>query len=70
MFGIVATAPPGTSNLELKKIILKNFSDMATPGEASEKLTEMRMTAEQPIVYYNNQYAAVHEVVFDLTPEE
>ena len=43
---------------------------MATPGEASQKLTQLKMTAEQPIVYYNNSYAAIHEAAFDLQPEE
>ena len=70
MFSIVAVTPSSTSNCKLKKIVLKNFSDMGTAGEASKKLSQMRMSEEQPIVYHNNQFTAIHEVAFDLTPEE
>ena len=70
VFGIIASTPPNTENQELKKIIFQNFSDIATAIEAAEKLKAMRMPTEQPIVYYNNYYAAVHKATFDLTLDQ
>ena len=54
----------------MKKFVLKNFSDIATPTEASQKLRNMKTTSDQPIVSYNYNYAAVHEAAFDINPSE
>ena len=54
----------------MKKIVLRNFSNIATPTEAAQKLRNMRMTTDQPIASYNYNYAAVHEAVFDINPSE
>ena len=54
----------------MKKVILRNFSDIATPMEAVQKLRNMRMTSDQPIASYNYNYAAVHEAAFDIHPSE
>ena len=48
VFGIVAATPENIDNLEMKKV-LRNFSDIATPTEAAQKLRNMRMTSDQPI---------------------
>ena len=54
----------------MKKVILRNFSDISTPTEAAQKLRNMRMTSDQPIASYNYNYAAVHEATFDIHPLE
>ena len=54
----------------MKKVVLRNFSDIATPMEAAQKLRNMKMTPEQPIASYNYNYAAVHEAAFDISPSE
>ena len=41
VFGIIASTPKDISDLELKQIILQNFSDIATPSEAAQKLRTM-----------------------------
>ena len=70
VFGIVAATPENIDDLEMKKVVLRNFSDIATPTEAVQKLTNMRMTLDQPIASYNYNYAAVHEAAFDIHPSE
>ena len=54
----------------MKKVVLRNFSDIATPMEAAQKLRNMKMTSDQPIASYNYNYAAVHEAAFDINPSE
>ena len=70
VFGIVATTVESIDDLEMKKIVLRNFSDIATPTEAAQKLRNMRMTSDQPIASYNYNYAAVHKTAFDIHPSE
>ena len=70
VFGIVAATPENIDDLEVKKIVLRNFSDIATPMEAAQKLRNMKMTSEQPIASYNYNYTAVHEATFDIHPSE
>ena len=70
VFGIVAATPENIDDLEMKKVILRNFSDIATPPEAAQKLRNMKMTSDQPIVSYNYNYGAVHEAAFDINPSE
>ena len=70
VFGIVAATPENIDDLEMKKIVLRNFSDLATPTEAAQKLRNMKMTSDQPIASYNFNYAAVHEAAFDINPSE
>ena len=47
VFGIVAATPENIDDLEMKKVVLRNFSDTATPTEAAQKLRNMRMTSDQ-----------------------
>ena len=54
----------------MKKVILRNFSDIATPTEDAQKLRNMKMTSDQPIASYNYNYTAVHEAAFDINPLE
>ena len=54
----------------MKKVVLRNFSDIATPMEAAQKLMNMKMTSNQPIASYNYNYAMVHEAAFDINPSE
>ena len=68
--GIVAATPENIDNLEMKKVVLRNFSDIATPTEAAQKLRNMKMTSDQPIASYNYNYAVVHEAAFDINPSE
>ena len=49
VFGIVAATPENIDDLEMKKVVLRNFSDIVTPMEAAQKLRNMRMTSDQPI---------------------
>ena len=70
VFGIVAATPENIDDLEMKKVVLRNFSDIATPTEAAQKLRNMRMTSDQPIASYNYNYAVVHEAAFDIHPSE
>ena len=70
IFGIVAATPENIDDLEMKKVVLRNFSDLATPTEVAQKLRNMRMTSDQPIASYNYNYAAVHEAAFDIHPSE
>ena len=68
-FGIVAATPENIDNLEMKKLVLRSFSDIATPMEAVQKLRNIKMTSDQPITSYNN-YTAVHEAAFNINPSE
>ena len=70
VFGIIADTPKNIDDLEMKKIVLGNFSNIATPTEAAQELINMKMTSDQPIASYNYNYAAVHEAVFDINPSE
>ena len=70
VFGIIASTPKDISDLELKQIILQNFSDIATPSEAAQKLRTMQMKAEQPIRAHNYYFSAVHEAAFGIKPED
>ena len=70
VFGIVAATPENIDNLEMKKVVLRNFSDIATPMEAAQKLRNMKMTSDQPIASYNYNYAAVYEAAFNINPSE
>ena len=54
----------------MKKVVLRNFSDIATPTEAAQKLRNMKMTSDQPIASQNYNYAAVHEAAFNINPSE
>ena len=54
----------------MKKVIIRNFSDIATPMDAAQKLRNMKMTSDQPIASYNYNYAAVHKAAFDINPSE
>ena len=54
----------------MKKVVLRNFSDIATPTEAAQKLRNMKMTSDQPIASYNYNYAVVHEAAFDINPSQ
>ena len=70
VFGIVAATPENINDLEMEKVVLRNFSDIATPTEAAQKLRNMKMTSDQPIASYNYNYTAVHEAAFDINPSE
>ena len=70
VFGRVAATPKNIDDLEMKKVILRNFSDIATPMEAEQKLRNMRMTSDQSIASYNYNYAAVYEAAFDIHSSE
>ena len=65
MFGTVAATPENIDDLEMKKIVLRNFSDIATPTEAAQKLRNMKMTSDQQIASYN-----YNEAAFDINPSE
>ena len=54
----------------MKKVVLRNFSDIATPTQAAQKLRNMRMTSDQPIASYNYNYATVHIAASDIHPSE
>ena len=70
VFGIVAATPENIDDLKMKKVILRNFSDIATPTKATQKLRNMKMTSDQPIASYNYNYVAVHKAAFDINPSE
>ena len=38
--------PRNINDLEMKKVVLRNFSDIATPTEAAQKLRNMKMTSD------------------------
>ena len=54
----------------MKKVVLRNFSDIATPTEAAQKLRNMKITSDQPIALYNYNYAVVHKATFNINPLE
>ena len=62
--------PSPCEDLKDLSVVLRNFSDIATPKEAVQKLRNMRMTSDQPIASYNYNYAAVHKAAFDIHPSE
>ena len=70
VFGIVAATPETIDDIEMKKVVQRNFSDIATPTEAAQKLRNMKMIPDQPIASHNYNYAAVHEAAFDINPSE
>ena len=70
VFGIIASTPKDISDLELKQIILQNFSDIATPSEAAQKLRTMQMKTDQPIRSHNYYFTAVHKAAFGIKPED
>ena len=58
----VAATPENIDDLEMKKFVLRNFSDIATPTEAAQKLRNMKMTIRSnPSASYNYNYAAVYK---------
>ena len=46
VFGIVAATPENIDDLEMKKVVVRNFSNIATPMEVVQKLRNMRMTSD------------------------
>ena len=70
VFGIVAATRTDIGEMELKQVILRNLSNIATPSEADNKLREMRMSPDQPIASFNYYYSAVHKAAFEITPEQ
>ena len=70
VFGIVADTPTDIKDLELKQVILANFSDISTPSEAAQKLRTIRMSPDQPIRSYNHHFTAIHEIAYGRTPEK
>ena len=70
VFGFVAATPETIDNLEMKKVVLRNFSDIATPTEAAQKLRNMKMPPDQPIASYNYNYAVLHKAAFDINLSE
>ena len=70
VFGIIASTPKDISELKLKQIILQNFSDIATPSEAAQKLRTMQMKTDQPIRSHNYYFTAVHKAAFGIKPED
>ena len=70
VFSFVAATPEMINDLEMKTVVLRNFSDIATPTEAEQKLRNMKMTPDQPIASYNYNYTAVHQAAFDINPSE
>ena len=70
VFGIVAATPENIDNLEMKKVVLRKFSDIATPTEAAQKLRNMNMISDKPIASYNYNYAVEHKAAFDINPSE
>ena len=70
VFSIIASTPKNISDLELKQIILQNFSDIATPSEAAQKLRTMQIKTDQPIRSHNYYFTAVHEAAFGIKPED
>ena len=54
----------------MKKVVLRNFSNIATPTEAAQKLSNMKMTLDQPITSCNYNHMVVHEAAFDINPSE
>ena len=70
VFGIVADTPIDMKDLELKQVILANFSDISTPSEAAQKLRTIRMSPDQPIRSYNHHFTAIHEIAYGRTPEK
>ena len=70
MFGIIASTPKDIGDLELKQIILQNFSDIATPSDAAQKLRTMQMKTDQPIRAHNYYFTAIHEAAFGIKPED
>ena len=70
VFRIVTATPETIDDLEMKKVVLRIFSDIATPTEAAQKLRNMKMTPDQPIASYNYNYTVVHEAAFDNNPSE
>ena len=51
-------------------MVLRNFSDIATPTDSAQKLRNMKMTPDQPIAFYNYSYTAAHEAAFNINPSE
>ena len=70
VFGIIVLTSKDISDLELKQIILQNFSDIATSSEAAQKLRTMQMKTDQPIRAHNYYFTAVHEAAFGIKPED
>ena len=70
VFSILAATPETIDDLEMKKVLLRNFSNIATPTKAAQKLRNMKMTPDQPIASYNYNYAAVHEAMFNINPSK
>ena len=70
VFSIVVATPETIDDLEMKKVVLRNFSDIATPMEATQKLRNMKETPDQPIASYNYNYTAVHKAASNINPSE
>ena len=61
---------PNATDAEVKWIILECFSNVGTKVEASHYIKKMRLDKNSALMTHNAEYAAVHAVAHDMTPEE
>ena len=59
-----------TSDEDIKKAILTNYSDIPSTTEAATQLQSMQISPTEPLATFNHRYEAIHRVAFRLPPSE
>ena len=70
MLHVLGELSTTSMDMEIKDVILTNFSDIPSTVEAAARLQNLQMKMNEPLVTYNSRYEAIHQVAFGLTPGE
>ena len=60
---------PGTSDAQIKQMILECFSNVGTKTEAFHHLKKMSLDDDESLLAHNTQYAAIHEAAHRIIPD-
>ena len=58
-----------TMDVEVKQLILSNFSDAGTTTEAAFKLENLKIDKNEPLITFNTRYEALDNIAFGFDPE-
>ena len=60
---------PEATDEQVRKLILKHFSNVGTQQEAYHHLKRMKQADDESLIAYNTEYVAVHEGSYNVDPE-
>ena len=58
------------SDVDIKEVILTNYSDIPSSTEAATRLQNIQFSTNKPLVTFNHRYEALHKVAFKMSPDE